>query len=468
VGLCGREAHPLDLRTALKVGIAVLGGLALAAAVALVALTGLLERSARDMAAASRSVQLAEELEIDLLSQDRVIDPHARQGLADELRRRFAEFEIHIADVGEAALLDRVRRSAAAYFDAIDRAEPQASAARAVFAELQKLVRLNAAQATQAAARAEQLNRIARWVGVSIAGLLVVGAAVLLMWLRRALEPVLHIGDAMSRYGRGERSARAPERGPAELRDMAARFNQMASALERQKVAQLTSLAGVAHDLRNPLAALRSSAELLGASERPGPERLQLVSSVLHRQIDRIDRMLGDLLDAARIEAGELELRRELCSVSSLAAEVVDLYRSTTRSHEIELRTEDRALVFADPTRLSQVLTNLISNGIKYSPHGGAIEVAVAVDDDRVAITVADPGIGIEAADLGRLFEPFQRGGSARDVAPGAGLGLSVVRRIVEAHGGEIRVASEPGRGSTFEVRLVRADGTDSPSSPVT
>ena len=148
---------------------------------------------------------------------------------------------------------------------------------------------------------------------------------------------------------------------------------------------------------------------------------------------------------------------------------MVELYRATTPSHEIDLIVDgDDAVVAADPTRLGQVLTNLISNGIKYSPDGGRIAVAVGVEGEKVAISVADRGIGIDPGDLQRIFEPFQRVGRARDQIPGTGLGLSVVRRIVQAHGGEIRVVSEPGLGSTFEVRLDRlADGA-SAASPAT
>ncbi len=449
------------LRTMLTVAIGVLGALALVAAVALVALTGLLERSAGEMAVSGRSVQRVEELEIALLGLDRAA-PAERQRHVADLSRRLADLPVHLADDGEAALYARVRRAVAAYLGGGPTVE-----SAGVFATLHQLADLNARQAAEAAARAESLHRIAVWLGATIAGLLLAGGAALIVWLRRrALAPLLHIREAIARYGRGDRAARAPEHGPAELADMARRFNQLAANLERQQVAQLTFLAGVAHDLRNPLAALRSSADLLSIGP-PDPTR-QRVAAVLGRQVDRIDRMLGDLLDGVRIEAGELELRPERCSVPTLAEEVVELYRSTTPSHEIDLVVDaEDAVVTADPTRLGQVLTNLISNGIKYSPDGGRIEVAIGVEGQKVAISVADRGIGIEPGDLQRIFEPFQRVGHARDQIPGTGLGLSVVRRIVQAHGGEIRVMSEPGLGSTFEIRLDRlADGTSAASPP--
>ena len=254
------------LRTLLTVAIGVLGALALVAAVALVALTSLLERSAGEMAVAGRSVQRVEELEIALLGLDRAA-PADRPRHAADLSRRLADLPVHLADDREAALYARVQRAVATYLAAGAAAE-----SAGVFSALHELADLNARQASAAAERAASLHRIAVWLGASIAGLLLAGGAALIVWLRRrALAPLLHIREAIARYGRGDRAARAPEHGPAELADMARRFNQLAANLDRQHVAQLTFLAGVAHDLRNPLAALRSSADLLsiGRPTRP-------------------------------------------------------------------------------------------------------------------------------------------------------------------------------------------------------
>jgi signal transduction histidine kinase len=234
----------------------------------------------------------------------------------------------------------------------------------------------------------------------------------------------------------------------------------MASTLERHRVNQLTFLAGVAHDLRSPLSALRTSAELLRRGDSLPPGQRDRVAGVVQRQTDLLERMVGDLLDAARIEAGELELRLEDCDLSRIAEEVVELHRASAATdqaatHQIVLRGADEpVMIHADPTRLAQVLTNLVGNAVKYSPDGGVITVTIATDEERVTVSVSDEGMGISEQDAGRIFEPFRRVGSGRHTLPGAGLGLSVVRRIVESHAGVVRVQSRIGAGSTFEVAL--------------
>jgi signal transduction histidine kinase len=228
-------------------------------------------------------------------------------------------------------------------------------------------------------------------------------------------------------------------------------FNDMAISLSQQRKAQLTFLAGVAHDLKNPLSTLKTGMYTLEheASEvRRGNTR-----ATLDRQVDLLNRMVDDLLDATRIEAGQLELRWATFDLRRLVNDVVRLYVPTAPEHQITSRIPDEpVMVEADGLRIEQVLRNLVSNAIKFSPYGGSVEVALERGSNEVALSVSDRGIGIPRDEHTSIFLPFRR----RDlnVAPGAGLGLSVVRRIVSAHGGSIDVESEPGAGSTFRVRL--------------
>jgi signal transduction histidine kinase len=165
--------------------------------------------------------------------------------------------------------------------------------------------------------------------------------------------------------------------------------------------------------------------------------------------------MVGDLLDAARIEGGHLELKRVACDLRRIAADAVELFRPTTDRHELRLDVADSpVIVVGDGLRLEQVLVNLVSNAIKYSPEGGVIEVFVGLEGDRAMVRVADRGLGIAPDEVPHIFEPFRRAGSSRDVVPGVGLGLSVSRHIIEAHAGRIDVESSVGAGTTFRVRL--------------
>lgn len=165
---------------------------------------------------------------------------------------------------------------------------------------------------------------------------------------------------------------------------------------------------------------------------------------------------MNDLLDRARIEAGTLELRREEVDARRLLHEVEELFRDTSETHTLEVQAPaEPVAVSCDPLRMEQVLTNLVSNATKYSPAGGLVTLRVDARDDEVVLSVRDEGVGIAPDEVAHVFEPFHRTHSLRDV-PGAGLGLSVVRRIVESHGGFLRVVTAPGEGSTFEVHLRR------------
>jgi signal transduction histidine kinase len=282
------------------------------------------------------------------------------------------------------------------------------------------------------------------------------GLAVILLWVRgRALRPISRVAEAMRRFGAGERTARAGEDGPAELVAVARTFNEMASALERQREEQLTFLAGIGHDLVNPLSALRLNIGLVGPDRPLPPEpAVRALFERLERQVEKLRRMISDLLDAARVETGQLSLEPQVCELGELVAEVVAQYRQGDPGHPITISLPPAPVpVRCDPLRIEQVLGNLVGNAIKYSPKGGPIEVALAAHDGHAVITVTDQGPGIPPEDRPHLFEPFRRGTRVRGIA-GLGLGLAVARRIMEAHGGRIELDPAPRTGSTFRVSL--------------
>lgn len=225
----------------------------------------------------------------------------------------------------------------------------------------------------------------------------------------------------------------------------------MADGIARQREDQLAFVAGVAHELRNPLSALSTDVQALGLA--PSGQGRDRALARVGRQVDRLTRMLDDLLDAARIEAGYLELQPEELDLRREVQEVVRFYAPTAPDRDLVVEAPDEPVtVRGDPLRIGQVITNLVSNAIKFSPEGGPVEVSVGLRGDEAVLTVADTGVGIAPEELSEIFTSFRR--SRPDVASGAGLGLSVVRRIVAAHGGTIEVESEPGVGSTFRVRL--------------
>jgi PAS domain S-box-containing protein len=247
---------------------------------------------------------------------------------------------------------------------------------------------------------------------------------------------------------RAEEERLAAEREAAEQRVRVARTQE--AVRERDEFISVA-----AHELRTPLTALRL--KLDGAVRLAPPDsRLAERLAGTNRQVDRLIGLVERMLDMSRIVAGRLVLVRTGIDLGEVVREVVDDFRDQASHVRVELQvavTGDAAGEW-DRDRLHQVVTNLVSNAIKYGP-GRPVDVTVRGDGDRVRLAVTDRGIGIEAEDLARIFDRFQRAAPVENYA-GLGLGLHIARHIVEAHGGTISVASEPGQGSTFTVDLPR------------
>jgi PAS domain S-box-containing protein len=216
-------------------------------------------------------------------------------------------------------------------------------------------------------------------------------------------------------------------------------------------------LATLAHELRNPLAPIRNAVTLLGRPGMAAPQ-LEWSRAVIGRQVEQMARLIDDLLDIARISSGKLLLRR----IPTPLAQAIDLALETSRphieaaGHRLQLRLEaGDAWLDADPTRLAQVLANLLNNAAKYTPAGGTITLSALREGDQVALAVADTGIGFPPEAAAELFQPFSQRASAEHAAGGLGIGLALVRGIVELHGGSVGAQSDgEGRGSRFTVRL--------------
>jgi PAS domain S-box-containing protein len=210
----------------------------------------------------------------------------------------------------------------------------------------------------------------------------------------------------------------------------------------------------VTHDLKSPLTSIKGFAQLM---QRRGVYSQPAVDAIV-AQTAQLERLINDMLDAARLEAGQTELRRARVDLVSLGRTVIDYSQALTQQHRLHLEAPDTPLFGQwDQDRLAQVLQNLLSNAIKYSP-GGRIVLAIARSEEsagpEAVVSVSDEGIGIPAEALPRVFERFYRHESAERGQPGLGLGLYISRSLIEAHGGRITVESEPGRGTTFRFTL--------------
>lgn len=300
-------------------------------------------------------------------------------------------------------------------------------------------------------------------LGIAIPLALMLGSFGGLLLANQALSPVDRITSAAEQIAKGDLTERVPM--PAnsaakmdEIGRLAATFNHMISrlqaAFERQK--QFTSDAS--HELRTPLAVMRGDMEIALRRER-SPEEYQRVLSSNLEEIIRLTRLIEDLLMLARADSGRVELRCEPVDLNKLCQQMAEYITPLAQQRDQTLSYEqpkEPITINADLQRIKQLLLNLLDNAIKYTPPGGSVTLGVKTESRFAIITVADTGRGIPAEDLPHIFERFFRRSSKTSdrSAAGFGLGLSIVKWIVESHGGQIETNSQQGQGTTFIVKL--------------
>jgi signal transduction histidine kinase len=295
------------------------------------------------------------------------------------------------------------------------------------------------------------LRAIAGAAGVAALLALLTGLAV----ARRITRPVERIIAVTRSMGRGERSARVGQLAAAsELRELGEAFDQMADALDRQEQLRRDLVADVAHELRTPVAVLQAGHEaLLDGVAEPTPDQL----TSLRDEVLRLARMVGDLQTLAAADAAALHLSRRRCDLDDLAADAVVSLAGQFDAAGIALeRSLTRVEVMADPRWLHQVITNLLTNALKFTASGGQVTVAAGPDGAQAVLTVTDTGAGIPADELPHIFDRFWRGRQAAQTS-GSGIGLAVAAELAQAHGGELTASSEPGRGTQMTLTLPRA-----------
>ena len=259
--------------------------------------------------------------------------------------------------------------------------------------------------------------------------------------------------EAADRVAGGDYDVRVIEKGPASVRALARSFNTMTERLKNHDRLRRDLMADVAHELRTPLTVIQGKLEGLidGVYPRDGEQLQQLLE-----ETHVLARLVEDLRTVALSESGALKLEREATDVGALARDVAAAFAGDASTRGVALTVDapgDLAPIEIDPVRIREVMSNLVSNALRHTPSGGAVAVRVSAPArERVEIEVRDTGSGMKAEDLARAFDRFYKGPSSR----GSGLGLTIARNLVAAHGGEIRAASEPGRGTTITFTLPR------------
>jgi two-component system sensor histidine kinase BaeS len=294
------------------------------------------------------------------------------------------------------------------------------------------------------------------WTGTGVAAL--IGVLFALLVAQRMVRPVADLTSAARVISGGGTPPPVPVRGDDEIAELARVFNRMAERLAADEEQRRRLFAGVAHELRTPLSVIQGTLEgMLDRVLEPTPERI----ATLHSQTVLLARLVTDLRDLSLAQAGQLRLNLQAVDAGPLVRETLEALSPLAEQRGVAVRSDvplGLPRLDVDPDRLRQIVQNLVENAVRYTPAGGEIRVTMrAADPDAIRIAVSDTGVGVAEADLPHIFRHFYRADQSRArTSGGTGLGLAMVKSLVEAHGGRVSVESAAGRGSTFTVTFPR------------
>lgn len=292
--------------------------------------------------------------------------------------------------------------------------------------------------------------------GGLLALLLALGLA---FWISRWVADPLQQVIAAARAFPSAPARPVPQRGPREVRELTRVFNAMMQRVQAAQQSQRAFVANVSHELKTPLTSIQGFAQAILDGTADSTQALRQSAEVIYAEAARLHRLVLDLLDLARLDAGVLELKMCLVDVSALLNHVTERFMPMASAAGVQIIVHASSrlpTLLGDGDRLAQVFINLVDNALKFTPSGGMITLRAVHERGEIHISVSDTGKGIPAEALGRVFERFYRADSARSGGKGQGfgLGLAIAKEIIEAHGGRISVRSAEGRGTAFIVHL--------------
>ncbi|MDE2293486.1 MAG: HAMP domain-containing histidine kinase [Elusimicrobia bacterium] len=311
----------------------------------------------------------------------------------------------------------------------------------------------------------KRIGRISRDLA-RLFGIAVIIAAVFSDWFARKLtRPLAALSEVAGEIGRGKLGVRLEWKSDDEVGALVAGFNRMSQRLEELDAMKRDFVSAVTHELRSPLGAIESFLNLMAAKMVGGrptdPVQFQAYFDRIKANVRRLSGFINDLLDVAKIERGKMECSLRPMRLQDVAGEVVQFFEAKAKEQGVTLSSRlpaDLSAVEGDPERLRQVLVNLVSNALKFTPQGGSVwiqgEQYREAEKRFLEVAVVDTGRGMDEEDQKKLFQKFAQGKNADTRVTGArgtGLGLYIVRSIVEAHGGKVGVRSQVGRGTQFQ-----------------
>lgn len=277
-----------------------------------------------------------------------------------------------------------------------------------------------------------------------------------LLLAKALIKPIRRMRQLSRRISNGDLSIRVDNSSSDELGELASDLNSMASRLQDMESMRRDFLGNVSHELRSPVSNIRITSEVLERrAQRLGDDSVGLFQTIV-TETQRLESMISELMELTAIESGVLTLEQEVIDLKAMLENLRDSYQPYAEKKNITLGllADPSIQVVADVARLERVIRNLLDNAIKFTPEDGQVVISARRMDGEIVIEVTDSGDGILTEDLPRVFERFYRADKARQRRGGAGIGLAIVKSIIEAHGGSVEAYSEEGRGSTFRIRL--------------
>ena len=290
------------------------------------------------------------------------------------------------------------------------------------------------------------------WIATIVSGL----SAIVVTWLtgRMIIQPLQRMERVVQEFTEGNLDARIPSIAVPEIDRLAVSFNTMANSLQGVEERRRELISDLAHELRSPITVIHGYLEMISVGMTTFTPDIQ---AQIQTETERLMRLVDNLLELARVEAGYLPLRLENVALPSVLKGLMMTFTAASLQANCQLKIQipsDLPPVYVDCDRLKQILINLLSNAIKYTPNG-TVTIHAGTNGDSVWIAVVDTGIGMAPDDLTKVFERFWRADPSRDAnTGGSGIGLAITKRLVELHGGNIEVESTPGMGSIFRFTL--------------
>lgn len=437
--------------------------------------TSKLHETVTNLGKNSKNIVAVHELEANLLS-------HSRESLLWKLtgheihraKREQARLDylssieqgrIFVESAPESELFRQIESSSKIYFEVRDRIEsgdltPERAAELIapytdhLLSLLREFANANLEQINTGQIRADGDDRTMKNTGILVSAFSFFAVLCTLMFIWRHLYlPLRRVIQSIEALAKGKLPPALNSR-IEEVSLIGETLRESSLKLRHQKESHLRHIAAVAHDLKNPICAIKTSVEMIQDTAGLDDESRELVQ-IISRQSDYLLAMSSDFLDTSRAESGTLTIRKCKADLRKYVLDAARLFQNYSKMHNISVDVPARPVFCSfDFTRISQVLNNLISNSIKYTPSGGTITVTLTQVKASAVVSISDPGIGIDEKEIQTIFEPFRRSKHTFNTIPGVGLGLFTSRQIVLAHGGELTAESVFGNGSTFRMSI--------------